>query len=79
MKGIIDRFEGDKVLLEIEKEGILSFDRELFPINIKEGDVVKYIDDNFIIDKKETQKRNKYIENLFKSLIDKEGSKGIDK
>ena len=29
MKGIIDRLEGDKVLLEIEDDGVLDFDREL--------------------------------------------------
>ncbi|HHV38098.1 MAG TPA: DUF3006 domain-containing protein [Tepidimicrobium sp.] len=71
MKGIIDRFENDKVLLEIGGEGILIFDRELFPENIKEGDIVEYIDDRFVVDKEETEKRHQYIDKLFKSLIDK--------
>ncbi|NLJ98789.1 MAG: DUF3006 domain-containing protein [Tissierellia bacterium] len=72
MRGIIDRFEGNKVLLEVGKEGILIFDKELFPKNVKEGDVVEYIDGSFVVDEKETKERNQYINNLFKSLIDKE-------
>lgn len=72
MKGIVDRFESDKVLLEIDKEGILIFDKGLFPEDIKEGDVVEYIDDSFVIDKNETKKRKQYINNLFESLTDRE-------
>ena len=53
MEGIIDRFEGDKVLLEVE-DGILEFDKALFPETVKEGDIVKYIDNKFIINHKET-------------------------
>ena len=71
MEGIIDRFEEDKVILEIE-EGILSFDRELFPDDIKEGDIVEYIDNKFIFKEEETKERKKHIDSLFKSLIDDE-------
>ena len=71
VEGIIDRFEEDKVILEIS-EGTLSFDRELFPYDIKEGDIVEYIDNKFIIKKKETKERKKHIESLFKSLIEDE-------
>lgn len=69
MEGIIDRFEGDKVVLEVE-EGILIFDRTLFPEGIKEGDMVKYIDNKFIIKERETKERKEYIDDIFKSLID---------
>jgi hypothetical protein len=71
MEGIVDRFEEDKVVLEII-EGTLSFNRELFPDNIKEGDIVEYIDDKFIIKLDETKERKKYIDDLFNSLIDDE-------
>lgn len=72
MKGIVDRFEEDRVLIEIESDGgILEFDRELFPQNLEEGDVVEYIRDKFVINEEETKKRKKYINNLFNSLIDK--------
>lgn len=71
MKGIIDRFEGDRVILEL-KDGILSFDRELFPEEAKEGDVVEYKDNKFIVRAEETIERKKYIDKLFKSLIDED-------
>ncbi len=71
MKGIIDRFEGDRVLLEL-KDGVVSFDRELFPENAKEGDVVEYVDNRFIIRVEETLEREKHINQLFKSLVDKD-------
>ncbi|MCF6462066.1 DUF3006 domain-containing protein [Clostridium sp. Cult1] len=73
MKGIVDRFEEDRVLIEIESDGgILTFDRELFPRNLKEGDIVEYVEDKFIVKEEETEERKKYINNLFNSLIDKE-------
>jgi hypothetical protein len=73
VKGIVDRFEEDRVLIEIESDGgILTFDRELFPRNLKEGDIVEYVEDKFIIKEDETEERKKHINNLFNSLIDKE-------
>jgi len=71
VKGIVDRLEGDKVVLEL-KDGNLSFDIELFPENIKEGDIVEYLDNKFIINELETKERKAYIDNMFQSLIDKE-------
>jgi len=72
MKGIVDRLENSKVVVEIEDEKKMKvFDRKLFPEKLKEGDVVIFKDDKFIIDKKETEKRKEYIESLFRRLIDK--------
>ena len=71
LKGIVDRLEGDQVVLEIE-DGTLSFDKELFPEDVKEGDVVEYLDNRFIINAFETKERKTYIDNIFKSLIDDE-------
>ena len=71
MKGIVDRLEGDQVVLEIE-DGTLSFDMELFPKDVKEGDIVEYLDNRFIINEFETKERKTYIDNIFKSLIDDE-------
>ncbi|SHD76874.1 DUF3006 domain-containing protein [Schnuerera ultunensis] len=60
MKGIVDRFEGDRVLIEIESDGgILEFDRELFPQDLKEGDVVEYVKDKFVINEEETKEKKK--------------------
>ena len=71
MKGIVDRLEGDQVVLEIQ-DGTLSFHIELFPEDIEEGDIVEYLENRFIVNKKETEERKKYIDNMFKSLIDDE-------
>lgn len=69
MKGVVDRLEGDMVVLEIE-DGTLSFDIELFPKDIKEGDIVEYLDNRFIVNELETKDRRTFINNMFKSLID---------
>lgn len=71
VEGIIDRFEGDMVILEIE-DGILNFNRELFPADAKEGDIVEYIDNKFIINEEKTKERKKHIDQLFRSLTNKE-------
>ena len=71
MKGIVDRLEGDRVVLEIE-DGTLSFDIELFPRDIKEGDIVEYLNNRFVINEVETEERRTYVDNMFKSLIDDE-------
>ena len=39
MKGIIDRFEGDLVVVEIDGE-TKDFPKSIFPIEAKQGDVV---------------------------------------
>lgn len=72
MKGIVDRFEGSKVVVEMEDgKKMETFDRKLFPENLREGDVVIFKNDRFIVDEMATEKRKAYIENLFKRLIDK--------
>jgi S-adenosylmethionine:tRNA-ribosyltransferase-isomerase (queuine synthetase) len=72
MKGIVDRFEGSKVVVEMEDGKKMEiFDRKLFPENLREGDVVIFKNDRFIVDELETEKRKAYIENLFKRLTDK--------
>lgn len=67
----MDRLEGDRVILEL-KDGNLDFDKELFPENIKEGDIVEYLDNKFIVNEAETIERKAYIDNMFHSLINKE-------
>mgnify|MGYP000852369828 FL=1 len=68
MKGIVDRFEGEYVILEVEGK-ILSIERYKFPEDIKEGDVVQSEGEKFIILFEETEKRKKNIEDLFNGLI----------
>ncbi len=67
LKGIVDRFEDDRVIIEL-KDGMIDFDRVLFPDNLKEGDVVEYIDTRFVIREEETKNRKEYIDDYFDSL-----------
>lgn len=67
VKGIVDRIEGNYVILEINGE-MQSIKKEKFPEEIKEGDIVKFKENKFIILKEETEKRRKSIEELFNDL-----------
>lgn len=71
MKGIVDRFESNKVLVEIDDE-IKVYDRSMFPEDLKEGDCVSFRDGKFVVDEDLTKRRKKDIESLFNSLLDKD-------
>jgi len=62
---IIDRFEGDWAVMEW-KHKTFNLPRELLPKNVKEGDVVIFSVD---VDKGETEKRKRAVEDLAKDLF----------
>ncbi len=64
MKVIIDRFEGDYAVVEIQKGSCVNIPKILLG-SAKEGDVIT-ID----IDKDETLKRKNRIDNLMNDLFD---------
>ena len=63
---VIDRFEGDMAVIEYNGK---TFDlpRSLLPREAEEGDVLKL---SITVDKEETAKRKKKIENLVDELFD---------
>ena len=63
MKVIIDRFEGEYAIVEIEIGKFVNIPKILLP-NAKEGDVVK-----IEIDKSETELQRKKIENLMEKVF----------
>ncbi|MGO1469527.1 MAG: DUF3006 domain-containing protein [Tissierella sp.] len=65
MKFTIDRFEGNFALVELENNDIIDISVSILPEGSKEGDVLK-----IIIDKEETEKRKKRIEEKFKKLLE---------
>ena len=70
MKYIIDRIENDIVICENqESKAMENFTKNLFPSEIKDGDVVIKENDKFIIDKAETKEKKKAIEELMKKLM----------
>lgn len=70
MKGIVDRIENNIVVLEVNDD-YFNLDLEKFPKEIKEGDLVEYVDSKFIILIDETVNREKQIRSLFDSLFEK--------
>jgi hypothetical protein len=67
MKGIIDRFEDDLVVVEIDGE-TKDFPKNIFPSNAATGDVVEIEDSKVKILKNETEKLRKEIENLMSEV-----------
>lgn len=63
MKGIVDRIEGEFVVVEINRV-TKDFPRNMFPKGLKAGDVVKIEGKQAVILKNETKKLRKEIENL---------------
>ncbi len=67
IKGIIDRFEGNIAVVEIE--GMTrDFKKSIFPESAEPGDFVEINGDQVTILKDETEKRRKEIEELMDEL-----------
>ena len=64
MKVIIDRFEGDYAVVEIDKEKFVKLPKELVP-NAKEGDVII-----IRVDHEETNKRKEHVKDLMNQLFE---------
>ncbi len=67
MKGIIDRFEEDFAIIELESMKILSVEKIKIPQEAEEGDVLD-IGSTITINYKETEKRKKQIDELSNDL-----------
>ncbi|WP_242237948.1 DUF3006 domain-containing protein [Bacillus cereus group sp. BfR-BA-01316] len=68
-RGIIDRFEGELAVIEINNLTI-DVPRSKLPSTAKEGDVLIIEDDKYTIDKNETDKRRCEIQNLMDKLFE---------
>lgn len=67
LKGIIDRFEEQIAVVEIEGT-TYNFDKSLFPKTAEPGDFVEIKGTQITILKEETEKRRKEIEKLMDEL-----------
>lgn len=63
MKVIIDRFEGEYVVVELEGKQFINMPRALIPTSAKEGSVI-----SITVDQEETDKRKKRIDGLVNRL-----------
>ena len=64
MKFIIDRFEGEFAIVELENKEMIDVSIKLLPSEVKEGDTI-----NITIDTIETENRRERIQNKFDSLF----------
>lgn len=72
MRGIVDRFEGNIVVIETD-EKMYNVDVSVTDGTLKEGDVVEIVIQNDIVIKvnkneEETQSRKEYINDLIKDM-----------
>lgn len=70
MKYIIDRFEGDLAVCEAEDRKTIDIERSKLPENADVGDVIILENGHFRVDKQETNKRRKEIEDLMNELFE---------
>lgn len=70
MKAIIDRFEGNIAVLELENETMLDMERSRLPQNANEGDCLIIDGNSITIDNEETKRRKACIEELMNELFE---------
>lgn len=70
MIGIIDRFEGDYAIVELESGEMINVLRTKIPESAVEGDVLLIDGDKIIIDTELTRERKTIIDNMMKELFD---------
>lgn len=64
MEVIVNRIEGNYLILELENGNVIDVPKELIP-EAKEGDIV-----NITIDKEKTKRKKEEIENLINSVFE---------
>lgn len=70
MKAIIDRFEGNIAVLELENGTMKDIPKNKLPVDSKEGDCLIFMNNNIVIDEKETTERRKNIKKLMNELFE---------
>lgn len=69
MKAIIDRFEGEWAVLELEGNISKNISLSMLPHGVKEGDVIIFSNDKWCFDKGETEKLKTEIDKLAEDLF----------
>ena len=59
MKGIIERFEGDYVVIKFEGETMVDIHKKDLPAGLKKGDVIQCTDGTYVFDELETDRIKK--------------------
>lgn len=69
MKGIIDRFENNLAIVELEDKSLININRSKIPKSAKEGDVILINKDNISLNLNETNILKKEINDLMNELF----------
>ena len=64
-KGIIDRFEGDLVIVHLDEEGLLEIPKKYLPPHATEGSILKFL---IKAAKKETEEKLAKVKKMIKRL-----------
>lgn len=65
---IVDRLEGDYVIVEIENSDLINVNKNDIIGEVKEGDILKKKDNIYYIDKEKTVLRKNKINDMMKGL-----------
>ncbi len=68
VRAIIDRFEGEYAICELEDLKYINILKDKLPKNVKEGDVLLLEGEKVLLDIEKTKKRSEYIKDLTKDL-----------
>ena len=69
MRGIVDRFEGEFIVVELENEEMINIEKSRAPL-AKEGDILIIERELITVDEKETARRKEKIEEKFNGLFE---------
>ena len=70
MKGIIDRFEEDIAVIELENNEFIDINISDLPKNISTGDVIELLDGKINLCIEETKNKKQAIEDLMDELFE---------
>ncbi|AHM56747.1 hypothetical protein EAL2_c14520 [Peptoclostridium acidaminophilum DSM 3953] len=70
MRGVIDRFEGEVAVVELEDGRFVEIGRELLPENAREGDSLVIEGEKVSIDACDTKDRKEEAEKLMNELFE---------
>ncbi|MZQ76328.1 MAG: DUF3006 family protein [Peptoclostridium sp.] len=69
-RGVIDRFEGDVAVVELEDRSVVEIQRKLLPEHALEGDVLIIDGEIVSIDEDDTKNRKEKAEKLMNELFE---------
>ncbi len=68
MELIVDRLEEEYIVCEDENKNIVNILKDEVEDEVKEGDILIFVDGKYIVNKEKTKDRKEYIQDLIKDL-----------